>query len=693
MKRLMKCIIAIAILLSLSLVSGEGVAGEEVAGEEKSPAQETTSAELLEKPVPRKSGQHVIADFEGRKPVATNNTTHEASVTVINDAPEKGGRQAAKTVVDDAAAATSYFGTSFGLADLDLSGSDEIRFWIKTDIESVFNFQIHSGKDRASVFRFSTIGSTARTWKQITAPVVSFTAPPWAKGKADWTRVNKWQVTAFGKGPYDGKYIILDNVVGIGQRSTSATSQQPPPVQALPPITRSPNILLILTDDLGWRDLSCYGSHFYETPNIDLLASQGMRFTDAYAAATVCSPTRAAILTGKTPARLHLTDFLSGLVFPHAALKPPDWQRHYLPHQEVTLAEMLKQAGYETFYFGKWHLGGEAHFPATQGFDHTLAETQAGWPGTYFYPWPMVRNLKGKRGDYLTDRLTDEVIRSLARPHDRPFFTFLSYFTPHRPTQAKDENIEKYKAKLKPTHVQRNPVNAGMIHSLDENVGRIMRALEELKIADNTLLIFASDNGGNHYADTPQKTNNAPLRDGKGSAYEGAYRVPLIVRWPGKVAAGTETDEPVTSVDFFPTLRAVSGQEPAASEKLDGTSLLPLLMKQQPLRRKALYWHYPHYHHGGASPHGVIRKGQYRLIEHFDGTPAELYDVKNDIGETVNLVNTRPEKVKELLNELREWRHDVGAQMPTLNPDYDPDRIHEAVFYHEWTGRKQNETQ
>jgi arylsulfatase A len=335
------------------------------------------------------------------------------------------------------------------------------------------------------------------------------------------------------------------------------------------PAPHSPNILFILTDDLGWRDLSCYGSDLYETPNIDRLASQGMRFTDAYAAATVCSPTRAAVLTGKTPARLHLTDVLSGLVFPHAALKPPDWQRHFLPHEEVTLAEMLKQAGYETFYFGKWHLGGEEHFPATQGFDHSLAETQAGWPGTYFYPWPMVRNLTGKQGDYLTDRLTDEVIKSLQRPHDQPFFTFLSYFTPHRPTQAKEEHIRRYKEKLTPKHVQRNLVNAGMIHSLDENVGRIMRSLDDLKLADNTLLIFASDNGGNHYADTPQKTNNAPLRDVKGSAHEGAYRVPLIVRWPGKVAAGSETTEPVSSVDFFPTLQAVSGQEPSTDEDLD----------------------------------------------------------------------------------------------------------------------------
>lgn len=265
----------------------------------------------------------------------------------------------------------------------------------------------------------------------------------------------------------------------------------------------SPNILLILTDDLGWRDLGCYGSTFYETPNIDRLASQGMRFTDAYAAANVCSPSRAAVLTGKTPARLHLTDFLSGLEYPYAALSPPEWQRWFLPHEEVTLAEMLKRVGYETFYFGKWHLGGEEHFPVTQGFDHSVAATKSGYPGAYFYPWSQVKNLNGKKGDYLTDRLTDEVVSSLQQPHERPFFAFLSYFTPHRPTQAKDEFIRYYEAKLTPEQVQRNPINAGMIHSLDENVGRIMKALDDLKLADKTLLIFASDNGGNHYADVP----------------------------------------------------------------------------------------------------------------------------------------------------------------------------------------------
>tara|TARA_B100000519_G_scaffold183309_1_gene176799 strand:- start:1571 stop:3577 length:2007 start_codon:yes stop_codon:yes gene_type:complete len=628
-----------------------------------------------------------IESFEEPNATAGIVTTHTASLSVTAASPQtQAGKQAINTTIKQNAGTTEYFGMGSETKVLDLSESHQITFWIKTNIESNFNFQIHSDDEHVSVFKFSTIGGKLNLWKQISMPSSQFNTPVWAKDKADWTKIIKWQVTAFGYGPYDGKYITLDNIGSTKHDSPSGisvpdTEKNP---SGLPLVfSTKPNIIFILADDLGWRDLSCYGSDFYETPNIDRLASQGLRFTDAYSAATVCSPTRAAVLTGKSPARLRITDFLSGLEFPYAALSPPDWQRQYLPHEEITLAEMLRSTGYETFYFGKWHLGGEEHFPATQGFEHTLAETQAGWPGTYFYPWPMVRNLKGEKGDYLTDRLTDEVIKSMEREHERPFFTFLSYFTPHRPTEGKREYIRKYEKKLKPEHLQRNAVNAAMIHSLDENVGRIMKTLKRLKLDDDTLLIFASDNGGNHYADTPQKTNNSPLRDGKGSAYEGAYRVPLIIRWPGVIHAGTTSNEPVTSEDFFPTLRAVSGQKQPQREDLDGMSLLPIFTNQQPLQREALYWHYPHYHHGGASPHGVIRKGRYRLIEHFDGTPAELYDLSKDIGETVNLINTLPGVAEDLQQELRHWRSSVDAQMPTINPNYDASRIHEAMFYHQ----------
>lgn len=442
----------------------------------------------------------------------------------------------------------------------------------------------------------------------------------------------------------------------------------------------SPNILLLLADDLGWMDLSCYGSTFYETPNIDKLAEQGMKFSDAYAAANVCSPTRAALLTGKTPARLHITDFLSGLEFPYVTLTPPNWQRLHLPLEEVTTAEVLKSAGYETYYFGKWHLGGEDHFPVTQGFDHSTAESKSGWPGDYFYPWPTVQNMKGKKGDYLTDRLTDEVIKSLQSTHKKPFFMQVSFYAPHRPTQAKKELVEKYEEKLTEEDIQRNPIHAGMLETLDTNIGRIITVLEELNITENTIVIFASDNGGTHYADIPQKTNNAPLRDGKGAAYEGAYRVPMIVKWPNKVPEGVVTAEPVSSIDLFPTFQALSGQE-VTTQGIDGVNLLPLLLDQKSLGREALYWHYPHYHNGGSSPHGVVRKGDYRLIEYYDGRPGELFNLKKDISETVNLYQSMPEKSKELLKDLKAWRKEVGAQMPTLNPNYDPDRIHEYEFY------------
>ena len=622
----------------------------------------------------------VIADFEGTNPIAGNQTTHQSIVTAIDDVPPGGGRVAVKTVVDSAA--PQYFGSGFSFTPRDLSKAAEVRFWIKTDIRSSFNLQIHSDGG-VSVLPFQP---EPGKWEQITAPISSFAKPSWTKGNAaDWKRIIKWQVTAHGSGPYDGKYIILDQLVCSDQ--TTAPAKRIAPALSPRPNARdeAPNVLFILTDDLGWRDLGCYGSDFYQTPNIDHLAAQGMRFTDAYAAATVCSPTRAAILTGKTPARLHITDFLSGIIFPHVALQTPDWKRHQLPLEEFTLGELMQQAGYETFFFGKWHLGGEEYFPDKQGFDHTMGVARWGWPGTYFYPWPQARGLTGKKGDYLTDRLTDEVISSLQRKHDRPFFTFLSYFTPHRPTMGKEEDIKKYEAKLRPEHIQRNPTNAAMIHSLDENVGRLMKSLDKLKIAEDTLVIFASDNGGNHYADVPQKTSNSPLRDGKGAAYEGAYRVPLIVRWPGSIKAGTETAEPVNSIDFFPTLQALTEQE--RTPDIDGINLLPLLLKQQPLGREALHWHY---HHGGASPHGVIRKGRYRLVEHFDGTPAELYDIEDDLGEAVNLINTEPEVAEQLLAELRGWRKKVGAQMPTINPNYDPDRVHESLFYHQWLEQQQD---
>ena len=305
------------------------------------------------------------------------------------------------------------------------------------------------------------------------------------------------------------------------------------------------NFLFILADDLGWSDLSGYGSEFYETPNIDRMAERGIKFTNAYSASSVCSPTRASILTGQYPARLKLTDWIAGLDYPYEKLIPPaDWTK-FLPHETITLPEILKEKGYKTISIGKWHLGKKEHYPTTHGFDEKIAGSESGGPGSYFYPYendisdtPDLED--GEPGEYLTDRLTDEAIRYIKENKDNKFFMYLPYFNPHRPTQAKEEYIQWFEEKIIPGYHQQNPVNAAMIYSLDENVGRLMEALRANDLEKNTVVVFFSDNGGNHYADEPQKTSNWPLREGKGSAYEGGVRVPLIVSWPGNRCTGNQ---------------------------------------------------------------------------------------------------------------------------------------------------------
>lgn len=442
------------------------------------------------------------------------------------------------------------------------------------------------------------------------------------------------------------------------------------------------NIIYILTDDLGWRDLSCYGSTFYETPNIDDLARQGIRFTNAYAPSSVCSPSRASILTGKSPARLRLTDWIAGLDYPYARLSPPqNWVRH-LDHEEITIAEHLKEAGYKTFMAGKWHLGREEHNPLTQGFDEKIGGGPAGGPGSYFYPYINVPDLdSGMEGEYLTDRLTDEVIKWMNANKDTTFFIYLAYFNPHRPTQAKEKYTEKFRQKTAPGQDQNNPINAGMIYSLDENMGKLLKALDEMNLANNTFLVFNSDNGGNHYADDPQKTSNKPLREGKGSNYEGGIRVPLIVRWPGKIKAGRVSDVPVVGYDFYPTLLQLAGLQVDETKTIDGIDLLPLLTNNILPQREAVFFHYPHYHHGGAAPHSVIRKGDYKLIQFYEDNHVELYNTNEDISEENDLTAMLPEKVKELRQELIQWLEETGAQMPEKNPDFDPELVGEWKFH------------
>jgi arylsulfatase A-like enzyme len=418
--------------------------------------------------------------------------------------------------------------------------------------------------------------------------------------------------------------------------------------------------------------VGCFGSRYYETPNIDRLAGEGMRFTDAYAACSVCSPTRASILTGKYPARLHLTDWIPGEGnSPSHLLRVPDW-RQYLPLEEVTIAEALKSAGYVSASIGKWHLGGPAYYPEHHGFDLNVAGTHFGHPAAYFWPYEgkshTVAGLKagGQPGEYLTDRLTDEAEHFIERHKDRPFFLYFAHYAVHMPLQAKPAVLKKYQAKT-PCGGQKNPVYAAMIESVDESVGRIERKLQSLGIAKKTVVIFMSDNGGLW----PMATSNAPLRAGKGYPYEGGIREPLIVKWPANVSPGTVCHVPVGSIDFFPTLLEIAGVK--APGPVDGRSLVALLKQTGSLDRDALYWHYPHYWSGNrVRPFGAVRCGDWKLIEFYEDMQAELYNLHDDIGETRDLVREKPEQAAQLRRMLHAWRTSVDAQMPPPNPDYRP---------------------
>lgn len=434
------------------------------------------------------------------------------------------------------------------------------------------------------------------------------------------------------------------------------------------------NFVLILVDDLGWSDVGCYGNTFHETPHIDRLAKQGMRFTNGYAAAPVCSPTRISVLTGKYPARLHLTDWLPGRRDrPSQKLLQPKIIQQ-LPLEEPNLARMLKPAGYVTASIGKWHLGGPQFYPDKQGFDLNIGGTQTGGvPGGYFKFKTPTLTLRDDK-EYLTDRLTEEAEKFMEQNKDKPFFLYLPHYAVHIPLQAKKELVARYEARIKPGATHNNALYAAMIHSVDDSVGRLMKKLDDLKLADRTVIIFTSDNGGltvREGANTPA-TTNAPLNGGKGDLYEGGIRVPWIVRWPGVVRPASTCDAPISTIDCYPTMREMAGIEPKAGETVDGVSLVPLLKQSGGIGRDALYWHYPHYSNQGGKPGGAIRQGAYKLIEFFEDGRLELYNLKNDVGEKQNLVAKMPDKARELQKLLHDWRRAVKAQMPRPNPDYDP---------------------
>jgi arylsulfatase A-like enzyme len=544
------------------------------------------------------------------------------------------------------------------------------------------------------------------------------------------------------------------------------------PIARAKPATASPNIVLFFVDDLGWSDVGCYGSSFYNTPNIDALAEDGVRFTDAYATCHVCSPSRASLLTGKYPARLGLTDWLRGRP-DHSFQKLLNVEKiQALPQDEFTLAEALKAQGYSTAIFGKWHLGEAPDDPQSQGFDvFAPGGWYKGWPKAgYFAPFEM-DGLDSEDGTYLTDRLTDEALAYIESNKDNPFFLYLSHFAVHDPVQGRPDLVEQYEEKLSkmpesqlPEFIlegnpddehplsreeldvlidepgyegQRNLPNrvvkisqrqdnvefAGMVESMDESLGRVRAKLDELGIAENTIIVFFSDNGGmagknarwpKEYleADSKEKriakidagkssqkekqlakekfgmkgggryskanlggfsTSNLPLRGAKGWLYEGGIRVPLIVYSPNRVNAGTVCEEPVIGTDIYPTVLELAGLPMLPDQHVDGVSIASLLTEKETLDRDAIFWHFPHYsNHGNQSPGGAVRSGDYKLLEYFENGTVQLFNLREDIGEHNDLAQIEPERTAELLEKLHAWRSAVSANMMPPNPAYAP---------------------
>ncbi len=457
---------------------------------------------------------------------------------------------------------------------------------------------------------------------------------------------------------------------------------------------KRPNIIFILIDDMGWRDTGCYGSGFYETPEIDKLARQGMLFTDAYAAAPVCSPTRASILSGKYPARVGVTNWIGGGA--KGKLIDAPYTRQ-LPLEEKSLAKALKEKGYSTWHVGKWHLGEKQFYPDRHGFDVNIGGCAWGHPHNgYFSPYGIENLEDGPEGEYLTDRMTDEAIKLIESNKEKPFFLNLWYYTVHAPIQAKESVIQKYREKraesgleeetefeigeffpcehnnhtrIKRRIVQSDPVYAAMVEILDKNIGRLMKSLKDSGQEENTMVVFTSDNGGLSSAGS-SPTCNSPLSEGKGWMYEGGVREPLIVRWPGVVEPGSVCNTPVTSPDFYPTVLEAAGLPLIPGQHTDGQSMMPLLKGDGQFDREAIFWHYPHYGDNGGRPAASVRKGEFKLIEFFEDGHLELYDLLNDIGENDDLAEKMPDTAADLKGLLDCWKKQVNALMPVPNPAF-----------------------
>ncbi len=460
-----------------------------------------------------------------------------------------------------------------------------------------------------------------------------------------------------------------------------------------------PNIVFVLADDLGQYDVGCYGGTFYETPHLDRLAAEGARFTDAYAACPVCSPTRASLMTGQWPQRTGVTDYIG------APLTPDAWKRNTkllpapyadrLSLEAPTLAKAMKAAGYATFFAGKWHLGPEGWWPENQGFDINQGGTDRGGPyggGKYFSPYGNPRLADGPPGEHLPDRVATETNQFIEAHKDRPFFAYLAFYSVHTPLMAREDLRLKYEEKRQRLGlneawgreeprdvrlVQEHAVYAGMVEAMDLAIGKVLAKLDELNLARKTLVIFTSDNGGLSTSEG-WPTSNLPFRGGKGWMYEGGIREPFLVRWPGVASPGAVIRTPISSPDVFPTLLEAAGAHPEPGQILDGVSLVPAL-KGESLPSRALYWHYPHYGNQGGAPSAAIRRGDWKLIEWFEHSRVELFNLAEDVGEQNDRCQTDPDQAAKLLTELHAWQKEVGAKFPQTNDDYDTNRVNGRV--------------
>lgn len=459
-----------------------------------------------------------------------------------------------------------------------------------------------------------------------------------------------------------------------------SSSEQPPT-----------NIVFFVVDDLGQRDLGCYGSNFYETPHLDRLAREGVMFPNAYAACPVCSPTRASIMTGQYPQRTGITDYIG-------AAQPDAWKRN-TPHlparynerlalEHVTLAESLKSHGYATFFAGKWHLGNHGFLPEDQGFEVNLGGSERGGPyggKKYFSPYGNPKLPDGPDGEHLPDRLATEASKFIAANRDKPFFVYLPFYSVHTPLIARDDLIAKYEKKRsqltqydvfgdepprKVRLTQDHAVYAGMVEAMDQAVGKVVAKLDELDLTENTLVIMTSDNGGLSTSEG-SPTSNLPLRAGKGWLYEGGIRTSLIMRWPGVISPGTVNESRVISPDYFPTVLDAAGLPLEPEHHKDGVSHLSSLQSGEPTPSRPLFWHYPHYGNQGGAPGAAVVDGDWKLIEWFDSGTTELFHLAADPGETINLAESEPRHVSRLLQILHTWQNDVGAVPSTVNPEFD----------------------